>query len=697
MTFRSSSMQLPLFDTPSDWRPPVLADLPSWRGAKRVAFDCETCDPKLKKLGSGSGRRPGSFVAGWSYAIEDGPAGYLPVRHAGGDNLPLENVVRYLREQAAEFDGVLVGAHLPYDLDFSANEGIEFKKVKKCRDVQVADPLIYELHQSYSLETICQRWGFEGKHEALLREAARNYGMRATENVKNFLWKLPARFVGEYGEFDARLPLQVLRKQERKIDEDDLWTVYDLESDLLPVLTDIRRRGIRIDLDRLARIEAWSLREERAALAEVKRISGVTIDVGQVWKPEVVARALVAIGFRVRNTSQGRPNIDKLVFAQVGPVGEAIEWARKVNKLRTTFAASIRNHLTPDGRIHCGYNQLRSQKDDDASDDVAGAAYGRASCEHPNLQQQPARDEFGPAWRAIFLPEEGERWASLDFSQQEPRMAVHYACLSRSKIGSGAWERAIVVRDMYRNDPSTDNHQMMADLAGIGRKAAKEIFLGLAYGMGGAKMCKKLGLPTRMVVRSETGVVVELDTPEGRALAACGCRRWEAAGAEGQELIDKFNERVPFIRATARACERKARQAGFIKTLSGRRCHFPQDFAGNFDWTHKAFNRVIQGSSADQMKLAMIALARAGIVMLVQVHDEIGISFAIGSGDVERGIQAMLDCCPLEVPSKVDAEEGASWGASMLDAARAKIKSEKDQREFDAMNEIYLATEALAA
>ena len=652
-------MQFPLFTTvQSTWTPPDLNALPSWEGAKRVAIDCETRDPDLKKLGPGAGRRPNSYITGISFAIEDGPGGYLPIRHEGGDNLPVEAVLRYFRDQAKVFTGDIVGANLPYDLDFLAGDGIEFNRARFFRDIQIADPLICELHDSYSMQAIAQRWGFDGKNEAMLRAAASDYKI----DPKKDMWKLPARFVGAYAEEDTRLPLNILRRQEREIDDQDLWRVYDLESRLLPVLTKLRRRGVRIDTDRLEQIERWAYAKEAEALARVRAATGVKIAVGDVWKPEALAPALEYIGIRLNKTSTGKPSIDKELLGSIDhPVADALERARKVNKLRTTFAGSVRDHMV-NGRIHCTFNQLRKQKDDEEG--TAGAAYGRLSCQNPNLQQQPARDDFAPMWRAIYLPEEGELWASNDYSQQEPRMAVHYACLARDLIGQHAWQSAIAARDAYRNDPNTDNHQMMADMAGIKRKDAKEIYLGLSYGMGGAKMCRKLGLPTMMAVRGPRFQLFDVNSPEGKRLVEEGARRFEAAGPEGQRLLDTFDSKVPFVKKLAKACEARAKAVGYITTLSGRRCRFPKDRDGNFDWTHKGLNRLIQGSSADQTKAAMVALDAAGFDMIIQVHDEIAFSIR-DPKEGEAAAEIMRNCVPLELPSKVDVEVGPSWGHSM--------------------------------
>lgn len=663
-------MQQPLFmTTSSEWVPPDLSSLPSWDGAKRVAVDVETKDPDLTNKGGGRGLGPGvrrsdSYITGISFAIEDGPGAYLPIRHQGGDNLPVEQVLAYVRDQAAKFGGIVVGAKLDYDLDWMASEDINFTKAKWFRDVQIADPLINELHNSYSLETICARWGLPGKNETLLRRAAVDFGI----DPKRDMWMLPARYVGPYGEDDTRLPLHVLRRQEREIEDQDLWRVFDLESRLLPVLVKLRRRGVRIDEPHLERVERWAVEQEAERLAEVRALTGIRIKVGQMWDAGALAPALEHIGVTLprgkptKAMPKGPPLIDKDLLATIDhPVARALERARKVSKLGQ-FGASVRQHMV-NGRIHCTLNQLRKQKDEEGGE-TAGAAYGRLSCESPNLQQQPARDDFAPMWRAIYLPEAGKLWASNDYSQQEPRMAVHYACIAKEQIGHAAWIAAIDARNRYRDDPNTDNHQMMADMAGIKRKAAKEIYLGLSYGMGGAKMCRKLGLPTMMAVRGPRGRLYPADSDEGRAMIAEGGFRFEAAGPEGQALLDTFDSKVPFVKKLARACEKRAKEVGYIVTLSGRRCRFPKDPSGNFEWTHKGLNRLIQGGSADQTKTAMVELDAAGFDMMIQVHDEIALSVE-DRHEAEGAAEIMRSCVPLELPSKVDVEIGSSWGHSM--------------------------------
>lgn len=665
-------VQLPLFSPKADWRPPNLSELPSWKSAKRAALDIETHDPLLLKLGPGV--RRGAKVVGISFALQFpdskiSRAYYLPIGHEGGDNLPREQVLVYLREQAEVFTGDIIVANGQYDLDFLAELKIIFRKARFIRDVQNAEPLLDENHFSYGLDSVLTRNGFEGKNESHLDQAAAMFNV----DSKADLWKLPGRHVGPYAETDAARLIPLIEQQEariRAIDEADgsgarLWDLYNLESRLMPVLIKMRRRGVRVDFLHLDRVEERARYEEEQSLKEVTRLSGVLVTVKDINRPSVVGKAIEAvIGNALPRTKNGQPSIAKEVLEGLGKhqIVEHFLRARRYNKLRTTFVESIREHAI-NGRVHCTFNQLRRQKEDG---DSAGTITGRLSSGDPNLQQQPARDpEIGKMWRAIYLPEEGAEWACLDYSQQEPRWLVHFAEVSNCV---GAREAA----DRYRSDPKTDNHTMMTEMIygsefdrrwletdkqgnplcdkALFKKAkkmrgdAKTIYLGLCYAMGGAKLCHSLGLGTAWIT-----------TRAGKDV--------EVAGPEGQALLDLFDSKVPFIKELARRAENRAKDRGFIKTILGRRCRFPlkKDGSNKYDFTHKALNKLIQGSSADQTKKAMVDADDAGIRLQLQVHDELDLSIWSRT-EGEHLAEIMRNCVPCNVPARVDMEIGPNWG-----------------------------------
>lgn len=630
---------LPFMLPETDWQLPDMGRLPSWRDAKRVSIDLETKDPQLTTLGPGV-RRDGRIV-GFAFQIEDGPGHYLPIAHEHGGNLPAEKVIAYMRDQAKAFKGTLVGANLGYEIDYLLEYGIDFRP-KWWRDVQVAEPLLDELQRQYNLDAIAKRYQLPGKDEDLLRAAAEAYGA----HPKKELYKIPAKYVGPYAVQDVRLPLQLIRRQERKIDEEGLQGIYDLESKVLPLTIAMRRRGVRVDLDRLQSIEDWSFEEERTAYKIIYEETGVRMDIDDVNQDEYVLAALSKSGVELtERTEKGKISTAAPILESIDNlVAPAILRARKFNKLRGTFVNGVRKHLIGD-RIHATFNQLRSSDEDDNG---FGTVSGRFSSTDPNLQNQPARDpEIGKRWRSIYVPDEGKKWAKLDYSQQEPRMAVHYAAL----LGlPGAREAA----EIYHKNPDTDNHTLMAQIVlGLGADEApskhdrqvygKTIFLGILYAMGGAKLCNGLGLPTKYRQRRNGSWYL-------------------AAGDEGQVILDRFDAAVPWAKKLRYSVENRAKSKGFVVTILGRKCRFPFDDTGrNYDWVHKALNRLIQGGCADQTKLALVQAEEAGHPLQLQVHDELDTSVESDEQAVEIA-EIMSTCVPMKIPSKVDAEVGPSWG-----------------------------------
>lgn len=665
-----------------------LGALPDWTQFRRVCVDVETRDPDLEDLGPGCRRRGADcYIVGASFACDDGtpngPGFYLPVRHEGGGNYPDPGrVFAYLRDMGRRFRGVLALMNGQYDLDWLLTEGVEFSP-RFFRDVQVSASLLdtppaFGPPTPMNLDAIAKREGVPGKDE----EGIRAYAERHKLHPKKDLWRMPARVVGPYAVRDVRVPLEILDRHERRIADEDLQQVYDLESRLLPVLLRMRRRGVAVRLDRVDQVEARAAEHEREACGVITTVSGVNITPDDLATSAALARALAADGVTCPLTDTGQPSVTAPFLAKLGtPVAKAIIKAKRWNKIRTTFCASVRRHAVR-GRIHPTFNQLRGESEDGED---RGAAFGRLSCSAPNLQQQPARDpEIGPLWRSIYVPDDGGQWACLDFSSQEPRLITHYAdqLAADPNLHMRPEVRAAAVAAAHacRTDPRWDNHSMMAGFiypdythekykagdkkAKQQRDQAKIIFLGKCYGMGGGKLCVSLGLPIVHMVRDRDTVgwsdAHSVDSPEGRALLAKGCKPFAAAGPEGQRLLDDFARGVPYVAMLAKMVQNKAQGAGFIRTLLGRRCRFPRGADGRIEWAHKGLNRLIQGGSADQTKLAMVLADADGIPLQLQVHDELDLTCDLATA--RRLKEIMEHAVELRVPSKCDVEMGPDWG-----------------------------------
>ena len=627
--------QLPLYalGPKADWRPKNV--FPSLKNVKRISIDVETCDPNLSKLGSGA-RRDG-YIVGISVAIDGGDSWYLPFRHQGGDNLDKDQVLNWAYEEFKNFTGEVVGARLIYDLDFLAEETITFPNAKRLMDVQIAEPLLNEHRVVYNLDSLSMEYLGENKREELLRQASTIYGF----DPKKDLWLLPARYVGAYAEGDVELPLRIMEKQEKllaekDIDGKDLLNIWDLECKVLKVLVKMKTLGIKIDEEKLDLCGKHFKAKELECYKKIKEITGIDLN-GGVNTPRLVAAVLETQGIKLPRTAKSnQPQVEAALLKKFNnPVADLVLTAKKFFKAHGTFYTSVKEHMTH-GRLHPDFNQLRGGDDEDPK--LRGTVSGRLSSSHVNIQQQPIRDDknnplgIGKLFRSIYIPEDGCKWARFDYSQQEPRLALHYAV----KINAPG---AQAVADRYWKNPKEDCYTIIT--TDVSRDVIKETFLSLCYGIGDANLCKRLGYDTKVVV-----------TDDGK--------RFEVAGEEGQALINRFLEKAPYTKSLNKACITAAAQRGYITTLLGRRCRFP----GGYD-LYKSSNRLIQGSAADSTKKAMVDLDEAGFIPCIQVHDELG--FSIKDNEHRDGLAAnikriMEQAVSLKVPVIADASFGDSWG-----------------------------------
>ncbi len=421
---------IPLFAPPGDWVAPDMNSLPDWSKCKRASLDTEFHSPQLKKLGVGA--RRGDKICGYSFMLEGHTPFYLPIRHANG-NVDCEQALNYLRDSIKNFEGEIIMANGNCDLDLLHYENItpDYDKIT-IQDVQIRAPLIFEMEFQYNLQAIASRFGIEGKDETALKNAAQSYGF----DIKTGAWKgcisqLPAKYVGEYAERDAEMLFPIYHAQQKLIEKLDIQEYVNLEAKLLPVCLKMRQRGVRIDFDHLDYIEKWSAEEERKAIAEVKRITGWDVGFGNIMAAARLVPALAHIGITPPLTEDGKPSIKAEWLAslidpntgKIHPVADNILYARKVNKIRTTFCDSIRRFQTH-GRIHSTFVQVVGSSE---NNEKSGAAWGRLSSRNPNMQQQPSKGKMASLWRRIYLPDEGMNWCSSDLSAQEPRWACALA------------------------------------------------------------------------------------------------------------------------------------------------------------------------------------------------------------------------------------------------------------------------------
>jgi DNA polymerase I-like protein with 3'-5' exonuclease and polymerase domains len=618
-------MQLPLIVPEQTWKPELY--FPPIQNAKRICIDVETKDPGLKTLGPGVRRPRSSYVVGIALAIDSGPSMYFPVRHEGDDNLDKDTVTEWCHAEFKKYKGEVVGANILYDLDWLGSEGIYFHPEATFLDVQHAEALLNEHRMRYNLNSLAEEYLGETKREEELRSIAKLYGI----DPKSELWRLPAGYVGRYAIGDVELPLDILRFQETKLQAQNLTKIWKLETDLIPVMLAMRQKGIRIDEEKLMECETFFQEQESLALHTIKKDTGVDLT-NQLWVAESCADVLRKLKIEFPLTEKTKaPSIASDWLKSIdNPTVQLIARGRRFNKARTTFCDSIKRHMTY-GKIHPNFNQLKG--------DDGGTVTGRLSCNNPNIQQQPIRDkEIGRMFRGIYLPDEGLQYARMDYKEQEPKLALHFAILSKQRGYEELLKR-------YSEDPDVGSYGLIS--SELDRDTCKTVYLAQLYGAGGLKISDTLnksrgdkGLPQLETVWRE-------DDKGGLH---------EYPGPEATAIIDNFKQGAPWVIGLIRAVTRKARAKGYVKTLLGRHNRFP-----DIEFVYKATNKLIQGSAADQMKKALVDLYAAGHTPHIQVHDEIGISVPDEAQAIEIK-EIMENAVQLKIPALVDYTLGANWG-----------------------------------
>jgi DNA polymerase I-like protein with 3'-5' exonuclease and polymerase domains len=532
-------------------------------------------------------------------------------------------VLAWLRQQLA-LPVPKIGAHLLYDLIF-----LHAADVKSCGpywDIQNAEPLIDENRYIYSLESLAQRYLKTGKHEAeMIAWIEEHLGVK--QHHKECIWRVPAKIIAKYTVGDVDLPLRIFKQQEAELKRLGLWNLFLMESKLIPMLVAMHRRGVRVDFDKAEQLYRSMSERQTALMARIKRESGLSIN---PWNARSVAKLFDQLGIEYGYTKKtGAPSFTKTFLEQhEHPVAQLIRDIRHLDKLKETFIKGFVLEGNYKGRVHCQFNQLRS--------DEGGTVTGRFSSSQPNLQQIPVRGEDGKLIRKLFLPDEPQRWHKLDWSQIEFRLVVNDAYeLDRRRLCECPGAREVI--DEFNTNPNADYHQIVADMIRRDRdEVAKRMNFGIIYGMSIDTLCRELGVPR----------------------------------AEGEELLREYHERVPFMRPLMGHYKEKAKDEKIVRTLYGRCRHFTEWGAGPAAPTYAALNARIQGSAADIMKDAMVKVGESGVcdvvgAPLLTVHDELDLS----SPDTAAGREAVAEikhimehAATLSLPLKVDAGSGSSWG-----------------------------------
>ena len=644
---------------------PELIEL-DLKGIDTVAIDLETYDPKLKTHGSGAIRGEG-FVCGIAVATKK-QTFYFPIAHAMTGNLDPKFTWNFLNQKIFQNKNIKKVFHnAMYDVCWIRAVTGQMPQ-GELLDTMIAASVLDETRMRYSLDAISKDYLKDSKYKYDLQEKAATYGVK--DPMSN-MDKLPYSVVKDYAEQDVTLTYKLWELFDKKLDEvlyqqkeKTCRKIFDLETKLFPCLVDMKFKGVKIDVQKATNFGKHLQKRITQIIKAIEKRTTVKVD---IWAAASIKQLLnnQNITDYKKTPKSGMPQLPKdYLKTHDNKCLRMIAKAREYDKAVNTFINGLLDYVH-EGRIHADINQIRS--------DSGGTVTGRFSMSNPNLQQIPAKGYIGKKMREMFLPEENCNWASFDYSQQEPRIVVHYAI----KIGLPKTEE---LQEEF-NKQDADFHQIVADMAKISRTQAKTINLGLFYGMGKIKLQKELGLDKDKAkelfsdYHKKVPFVKQLSqelinfSKENRLLYTlhdrfCRFDKYETTDRKWNPKKGKFDE-VDLLTKEEAYKEFEIEYRKVAKDCKGRNLTDKEwEYFHNYytpAFTYKALNRLIQGSAADMTKKAMVDLYEKGIVPHIQIHDELCIS--VDNDYTTNIIQNVMETTiPLEISNKVNCKKGENWG-----------------------------------
>lgn len=559
--------------------------------------------------------------------------------------------IEWLREEIPRVRH-LTNHHIKFDWHFSREAGIIFPEERTtCTMIRAA--LIDEHRLTYDLDSLGRDCVKMRKDGDIYAELAEMFGGKPTRQAQiGNLHRAPPEVAGRYAKQDTRVALALWHWQEEQIEKQDLRRVHELERELLPVIVRMEQGGVRVDVERAEKAVANIDRQSKTMQRDLDKLAGFPVNpnpsgsIKRLFDPRRVPSAdggehwEAADGTVLNATDAGAPSLDADALRRMKhPAASMILSLRKLLKARDTFLKGhiLGNHH--EGVIHANINQTKSEGD-------VGTGTGRLSINAPALQQIPKRDkEVAAIVRAIFIPDEGGEWVCNDWAQMDFRVFAHYVN-DPEIIG------------MYAKDPDTDFHSLTAGMTGLPRSPrfagdpnAKQINLGLVFGMGQGRLAEEMGLPFTVEPNGKGGT-------------------WLKPGPEAEEVFHKYHSSIPGVRDLLRDASSVAKSRGHVKTIMGRHIRFPRGM-----FVHKAGGLIFQGTAADCLKVKLIELDRllysefkgSGARLLLNVHDEFDCSVPPDRADIREAINRCVtafgpdDRISLRVPVRTDQGVGPDW------------------------------------
>jgi DNA polymerase-1 len=594
------------YDTVLDW-PLFDAWLARIRSAGLVAFDTETdaLDPMRAR------------IVGLSFSLQPGEACYIPLTHSypgAPDQLPLGEVLAALRPWFEDASRPKLGQNIKYDSHVLANHGIV---VRGYEHDTLLQSYVLEAHKLHSLQSLAQRHlGREGlSYEDVCGKGAQQIPFDQVELTR----------ATEYSGEDSDMTLHVHQTLWPRLQaEPKLREIYErIEMPASAALLRIERRGVLIDTELLAR-QSQELSTRMVALEqEAHALAGQPFNLGS---PKQIGEILFGkLGLPVRRkTASGAPSTDEDVLTELAadyPLPAKLLEHRGLAKLKGTYTDKLPLMVNPStGRLHTNYAQ-------------AVAVTGRLASNEPNLQNIPIRTPEGRRVREAFVAPPGHRILSADYSQIELRIMAH---ISGDAGLLHAFSEGL---DVHRTTASEVFGVPMHEVSSEQRRYAKVINFGLIYGMGAFGLASNLGIEQKAA----------------------------------RDYIDRYFARFAGVKRYMDETRVRAAEQGYVETLFGRRIYLPEIRGGNGPRRtaaeRQAINAPMQGTAADLIKLAMIAVEAAleaqgrATKMILQVHDELVFEVPEAELDWARGEvpRLMAGVAELQVPLLAEVGVGRNW------------------------------------
>lgn len=576
--------------------------------ASEFAFDTETTSLDYMQ----------ARVVGVSFAVEPGEAAYVPCGHdyeGAPEQLSLDDVLGGLAPLLADAAKTVIGQNLKYDLHVLANHGVEV-------GAQLHDTML----QSYLLDAAGSRHDMDTLARKHLGAQTIKYEDIAGKGKAQLSFEqIPLEQAGPYAAEDADITLQLHRQLWPQLAADErLAALYrDVELPLLRVLKRVEENGVRVDSEALAEMSEELAAEMAVTEQAAHDDAGEPFNLGSPKQIQAIFFEKKGLPV-IRKTPKGQPSTAEDVLEQLAEDYELprlILRHRTLSKLKSTYTDKLPQEIQArTGRVHTSYHQ-------------AVASTGRLSSSDPNLQNIPVRRAEGRRIRQAFVAGEGRCLLAADYSQIELRIMAH---LSQDAGLLSAFARGQDVHSATAAEVfEVEGDAVQPDQ----RRAAKAINFGLIYGMSAFGLAKQLDL----------------------------------SRTEAQDYIDRYFDRYPGVKRYMDETRLAAHESGFVETEFGRRLYLPDINSNNANLRNyaerTAINAPMQGSAADIIKMAMIAVddwlqrELPDALMVMQVHDEL--VFDVAAADLvtlQQHLPALMgSVAELSVPLVVDVGTGANW------------------------------------